>query len=224
MEDKTLGPKRNDAKKRFSKEILTRTLQEGDKSMSRSRHSRQRLKASMGWQRWPKKSKYRKLKKLKDFTSRSSHDCESENDLEILDAFPKESHVLFNGLVLWLEMAERRLDLMETNIDDVDLTEDNEDTRVRKRNFQVFKEETRLQELKVTIIKKTCDTAIGLPGKDYRIAIRKWEVIKQRVTIQEKKLTLMSQDGDLSKIFCYLNRAEALLETCRNMSVNDGIV
>lgn len=34
----------------------------------------------------------------------------------------------------------------------------------------------------------------------------------------------MSQDGDLSKIFCYLNQAEALLETCRNMSVNDGIV
>lgn len=29
-------------------------------------------------------------------------------------------------------MAERRLDLMETNIDDVDFTEDNEDTRVRK--------------------------------------------------------------------------------------------
>ena len=74
------------------------------------------------------------------------------------------------------------------------------------------------------MIRQTCDSAIGIPGEDYRIAIRKWEVIKRKVTIHEQRLTLMSQgSGNLSKLYYWLNEAEALLESYENVQENDGI-
>ena len=74
------------------------------------------------------------------------------------------------------------------------------------------------------MIRQTCDSAIGIPGEDYRIAIRKWEVIKRKVTIHEQRLTLMSQgSGRLSKLYYWLNEAEALLQSYENVPENDGI-
>jgi hypothetical protein len=75
------------------------------------------------------------------------------------------------------------------------------------------------------MIRQTCDTAIGIPGEDYRITIRKWEVIKRKVTIHEQKLTLMSQGGgNLSRLYYWLNEAEALLESYEtDLQENDGI-
>lgn len=75
------------------------------------------------------------------------------------------------------------------------------------------------------MIQQTCDTAIGIPGEDYRIAVRKWEVVKRKVTIQERRLTLVSQgSGNLSKLYYWLNQAEALLESYHRVQENEGIL
>ena len=75
------------------------------------------------------------------------------------------------------------------------------------------------------MIRQTCDTAIGIPGEDYRVAIRKWEVIKRKVTIHEQRLTLISEgSGNLSRLYYWLNQAEALLESYESVQQDDGIV
>ena len=74
------------------------------------------------------------------------------------------------------------------------------------------------------MIRQTCDTAIGIPGENYRVAIRKWEVIKRKVTIHEQRLTLMSQgSGNLSRLYYWLNQAEALLESYEKVQEDHGI-
>lgn len=75
------------------------------------------------------------------------------------------------------------------------------------------------------MVRQTCDATIGLPGEDYHVAIRKWEVIKRKVTIHEQRLTLMCQgSGDLSRIYYWLNQAEALLESYENLQdADEGI-
>jgi hypothetical protein len=52
-----------------------------------------------------------------------------------LDLFPNETRIVFDGLTLWLEMAEKRLDLMERDFDEGSTSDDEQlvrRTKVRK--------------------------------------------------------------------------------------------
>ena len=92
---------------------------------------------------------------------------------------------------------------------------------VFQRFFQVFKEETRQQEFKLTWIRQTCDRSIGIPEEQFLVTLRKWEVIKHKVTINEQKLTLIGRGGGkLSHLYFWLNEAETVLESYENG--NDG--
>ena len=49
-----------------------------------------------------------------------------QDDNEILDLFPNETRILFNGLTAWLEMAEKRLELMDRDLDEGSTSEDDQ--------------------------------------------------------------------------------------------------
>lgn len=81
-----------------------------------------------------------------------------QDETEILDLFPNETRILFDGLTLWLEMAEKRLDLMGRDFDEGSTSDDEQlvrRTKVRKYKgkyiwctFFAIKQRLQLQDIK----------------------------------------------------------------------------
>ena len=62
-----------------------------------------------------------------------------QDETEILDLFPNETRILFDGLTLWLEMAEKRLDLMGRDFDEGSTSDDEQLVRRTKvRKYQIY--------------------------------------------------------------------------------------
>lgn len=56
-----------------------------------------------------------------------------------MDLFPNETRILFDGLTLWLEMAEKRLDLMGRDFDEGSTSDDEQLVRRTKvRKYQIY--------------------------------------------------------------------------------------
>lgn len=54
-----------------------------------------------------------------------------------MELYPSETRILFDGLTLWLEMAEKRLELMERELDEGTSAED--DRAVRRTKVGINK-------------------------------------------------------------------------------------